>query len=113
MLIFLSADITFVRLTSKTKFGTLVLQLNFESQPLLESVKAVAPIEASPGQTQLNVASCDPMPLILPPEVKIDDHEDTKQQLPTPKVSSELQPNQDNKFAVPDLNLPLDDDCNS
>ncbi|KAF7124041.1 hypothetical protein RHSIM_Rhsim12G0188600 [Rhododendron simsii] len=89
------------------------LKLNFESQPLVESVKAVAPIAASPGQTQQNVASCYPMPLILPPEVRIDDHEDTKQQPPTPKVSYELQPNQENKFAVPDLNLPLDDNFNS
>ncbi|KAG5567323.1 hypothetical protein RHGRI_002776 [Rhododendron griersonianum] len=78
------------------------LKLNFESQPLVESVKAVAPIESSPGQTQQNVASGDPMPLILPPEVRIDDHEDTKQQPPTPKVSSELQPNQENKFASPE-----------
>lgn len=94
-------------------FGTLLLQLNFESQPPVENAKAVAPIEASPGETQQHKTSCDPMPLILPPEVRIDDHEDAEQQPPTPKVSSELQPDQENKFSVPDLNLPMDDDFNS
>ncbi|KAH7859205.1 hypothetical protein Vadar_033088 [Vaccinium darrowii] len=89
------------------------LKLNLEPQEVMERVTTVASTETIPDQTQQNVASCEPMPMILPPDVGMDDHEEAKQQPPTPKFTSELQPNQENLFAVPDLNLPVDDNFNS
>lgn len=86
------------------------LKLDLESQPAAERVAAVASIKAIPDQTQQNVASPDPIPSVLQPDVKTDNHDST--QLPCPNGSSKLQQeiiNQENKFLLPDLNEPTED----
>ena len=101
--------------SSKTLYGILLLQLDLDSQPVTERVTAVASVEAIPAQTQQKLASSDPMPPILPPEVRIDDH-NAKQQPSTPKDPSQLHPeviSPENKFVLPDLNQPIEDDSNS
>ncbi|GFZ11867.1 hypothetical protein Acr_23g0002520 [Actinidia rufa] len=91
------------------------LKLDLDSPTVAERVIAVASVEAIPAQTQQKLASSDPMPPILPPEVRIDDH-NAKQQPSTPKDSSQLHPeviSPENKFVLPDLNQPIEDDSNS
>ncbi|PSR96013.1 DNA topoisomerase 4 subunit A like [Actinidia chinensis var. chinensis] len=91
------------------------LKLDLDSPTVAERVIVVASVEAIPAQTQQKLASSDPMPPILPPEVRIDDH-NAKQQPSTPKDSSQLHPeviSPENKFVLPDLNQPIEDDSNS
>ncbi|CAL5435602.1 unnamed protein product [Camellia sinensis] len=84
--------------------------LDLESQSAAERVTAVASVKAIPDQTQQNVASRNPIPSVLQPNIKTDNHDST--QLPCPNDSSKLQQetiNQENKFMLPDLNEPIED----
>ncbi|GFZ07941.1 hypothetical protein Acr_19g0008780 [Actinidia rufa] len=91
------------------------LKLDLDSQPVVERVTANASVEAIPDQTQQKLASSDAMPPILPPAVRIDDH-NAKQQPSTPEGSSQLHQEvicPEDKFVLPDLNLPVEEDSNT
>ncbi|CAL5373319.1 unnamed protein product [Camellia sinensis] len=89
------------------------LKLDLASHSAVKGVATVASEEAIANQIQQIVAAafCDPIPSILPPDVKIDNH-DAEQQPAMLNGSSKLQQevmNRENNFVVPDLNLSLED----
>ncbi|THG18897.1 hypothetical protein TEA_027520 [Camellia sinensis var. sinensis] len=87
-------------------------ELDLASHSAVKGVATVASEEAIPNQIQqIAAAFCDPIPSILPPDVKIDNH-DAEQQPAMLNGSSKLQQeamNWENNFVVPDLNLSLED----
>ncbi|CAL5327601.1 unnamed protein product [Camellia sinensis] len=88
------------------------LKLDLASHSAVKGVATVASEEAIANQIQqIAAAFCDPIPSILPPDVKIDNH-DAEQQPAMLNGSSKLQQevmNWENNFVVPDLNLSLED----
>lgn len=80
-----------------------------ESQQAAELVTAIASFEGLADQRQQKLASCDPIPSVLQPDARIDDHDD--ELLLSPNGPSKLKQeiiDQEDKFLLPDLNIPVE-----
>ncbi|KAG5537463.1 hypothetical protein RHGRI_024781 [Rhododendron griersonianum] len=85
------------------------LRLDLESQQAAERVTAIASFEGLADQRRQKLASCDPIPSVLQPDARIDDHDD--ELLLSPNGPSKLKQeiiDQEDKFLLPDLNIPVE-----
>ncbi|XAR50498.1 hypothetical protein NMG60_11004840 [Bertholletia excelsa] len=82
-----------------------IMKLDFESQRALERVTVATPAEAVHCQTQEKVPSCDSISSLLQVDAGAGRFEAA--QLPALNLSSKA--DRDDKFVLPDLNLPMEE----